>query len=1224
MNQKQHNELLRELSSLPPHEGQLPQFSGVGLSGIRNKLNPEKYDVDYSDISQEIQRKIEFENEFYEDEDELHDAVYYPEEYQDTEITLRRTIRFEDVYEYSQPDEDLFDNRASDRSNNAFTKLRQQYGSVSRFEDFGDAEQQFNGASNIVYDSATFKGGTFNSVEFEDPRSGTESFLYGNQNSGYDEEDGLNGVSRVFVTNFLEDLTIPLNRVLVGMYEEDELRTTRQHNEVTSMLSNILRANLEGNESGESSFLTGLKFQYDLFMRHPIWNSLVAIQRYLISPAFKLIGGLLFGFSKKSSVEEKILKAIEKQTEFQMKGEVGGRGIMDRFMDRGILGTAIAAATSPLLKTLGVSRDNAQQREDARSRGDLVNSSLSGWLSDRLSKRDITTRGRNGNGDNSNSGFDFSSIVTELNQIGFNIDLLTINSNSMVESLHTIVDLMQRQVAEDEANPKLIDHSLNRDSKIVNINSLDFMQVGMLGALFIGDADISFSAKIMNSISQSFQDAMSLASHTFEGSAIDLSDLHDMSGNVRSNESNTTPSLESVLQSIGANNSSTFGNDPRNNNSKPQNIIATLSKIDEENAIPIRHDELISLIHKNMELDKIGTRNQDTVWEEERSHRDSDNGVMGDILKYTKKTAKETEKTRKQGVLRMLLGMAGSVISGIGGAIGGLASGIGTVALAVGTSAAGIIAAIWASARAGGINGLKDLITRRGGGKNKGPTAKPTKTKTPKAPSSALNKVGKVGGVLGVGLAGMEAHSIWSDDETSTTDKLNSTTEMAGGLAGGWAGFKAGAAVGGVAGAGFLGIGAIPGAIAGGIAGGIGGSLIGRGIGGAIGDGVFGETDADLAKKQLKELKGFDEYKSLSHSKRKLVDESFLNANAEDRKTIAREVMSTPQKASLLDHPLASMLGFGGNKGTDESNRNERVNTSLERVEGERPNKKLSDHPIASMFGFGLSMPNGDNSENKGVAQTRPSLTQPENLAATRVSENPTYLSAGFFGSNEDIGRSKWGVRDEPINSIGAGNSNVSGDDSNGSITSNTNRNLISLGNPNGYDFAAEEAEIRAMMAGSGLGYNMEDLKGLDTMGVIDATLEMGKGISERGMNLPRDLNSTETSNRLEQLGSDITNSIKSMSMKLSETFTTITGSAGEMDSITAIQNSKMSMDLQSSISDSTLNMSEASEAGNKFLKSIEKTLTDMLNLQKSKLNEEPAEDNSGIMNSIKSFITGD
>lgn len=203
--------------------------------------------------------------------------------------------------------------------------------------------------------------------------------------------------SNVYTVQIFEPmrtLVMPMFHLLEGLQLEEQAAANQRHHESVIQMGQLMNTIQESSSRFQFTFLESMQFQYRMFMRHPIWNSITRLLDPTKSPVFRTLTGLLFGFKEEKSVDEKILDAIKQQTEFLRTGEIGpSRGALGRFFQQGairsILGGVLNAYT-------GIGRGAAQEREDQRARGEDVAGGLRGLLTDRMfgGSPDIVRRGR--------------------------------------------------------------------------------------------------------------------------------------------------------------------------------------------------------------------------------------------------------------------------------------------------------------------------------------------------------------------------------------------------------------------------------------------------------------------------------------------------------------------------------------------------------------------------------------------------------------------------------------------------------------------------------------------------------------------------------------------------------------------------------------------------------------------------------------------------------------
>lgn len=213
-------------------------------------------------------------------------------------------------------------------------------------------------------------------------------------------EELKSNVYHVRLRNAMNDVVIPLYQRLELLQLENQLYNNKLHHENTLYYNAIVEAIHSSTEGVKDGFISSMILQYKMFMRHPIWNTVKAIGKNVVAPIMKGAMGLMFGFKKEESIQKKTLEAIKRQTEFLMKGEIEpSRGFFGRLVQGGLVG-AVGRGLAGFY--LGADKDTAQKREDQRSRGEATSGGIMGKLSDLIYKKDITQRGRTGEGYRSN------------------------------------------------------------------------------------------------------------------------------------------------------------------------------------------------------------------------------------------------------------------------------------------------------------------------------------------------------------------------------------------------------------------------------------------------------------------------------------------------------------------------------------------------------------------------------------------------------------------------------------------------------------------------------------------------------------------------------------------------------------------------------------------------------------------------------------------------------
>jgi hypothetical protein len=199
---------------------------------------------------------------------------------------------------------------------------------------------------------------------------------------------------KVRITNALADLVEPLVSRLNISQEEIEAGDIRRHHEIGMYLDKILQAVDNLDKSADSN--RGWYLATKDFFRHPELYIGRAVVKGIVA-TFKFGFGALFGFKKEKSDTDRIVDAIEKQTEWHMTNSVDqSRGFFERLKAQGVLGMGVRGIANLGLRVAGVDKKKAQAQEDARASGEAVPRSVRGVLSDIIYKSDITKKGRLG------------------------------------------------------------------------------------------------------------------------------------------------------------------------------------------------------------------------------------------------------------------------------------------------------------------------------------------------------------------------------------------------------------------------------------------------------------------------------------------------------------------------------------------------------------------------------------------------------------------------------------------------------------------------------------------------------------------------------------------------------------------------------------------------------------------------------------------------------------
>lgn len=208
-----------------------------------------------------------------------------------------------------------------------------------------------------------------------------------------------NTTIKVKLLNAMADLIYPLSeRINAVALEIDAKNNLRQH-ETSMYLDRLLKAvdGLNGRQDANRGFYLAAKE----FFRNPFLSIGRGIAN-LITASIKFGIGALFGFGDKKTDTDRIVDAINRQTEWHMTNQIDqSKGFFQRLKEQGVLGMSVRGVANAALRTIGVDKTRAQTIEDQRSQGIEVQSNgffdkLKDSLSSRIYGDDITKKGRLG------------------------------------------------------------------------------------------------------------------------------------------------------------------------------------------------------------------------------------------------------------------------------------------------------------------------------------------------------------------------------------------------------------------------------------------------------------------------------------------------------------------------------------------------------------------------------------------------------------------------------------------------------------------------------------------------------------------------------------------------------------------------------------------------------------------------------------------------------------
>lgn len=658
-----------------------------------------------------------------------------------------------------------------------------------------------------------------------------------------EDDDRIGGYPIIQIVNLREDVTDPLIQELRELSQISLEFESKQGIAQARMIETLIKvtASAAGNSAAYQKALEANS--------HPVAKSLRKLNRLVITPTLKLASNVLFGFEREKSTEQKILTAVEKQTEFMMRGEVRGRGFFERMYERGVVGSVVGGVANQL----GL-RHAAQTREDKRARGEEVDerwytvNGIIGNFIDMASDKDITRRGYNGFGNQQYKEADKSQLqkVSEY------------TSNKMVDYL---IEKYQKELRDSvgfESVPENTIHDVkNADPTSADVESeakaskdfiLDSMTIAMVKNLVI-ESPITFTGEIDGELSKLKIETI-ISSKDMESANSISNDLNSFSPNW------IIPETDAVFEQSNGYGKEEYGNPYKDQAQEIYDQFSDPNRDKEESdswqnihsmdrGIESIRDEYLE---KSIELTKEHRRKSDEFAQIIERFNSVTIGELNDISKYTKTTAKETEKVRRQGFLRMLMGFGSAVVSGIGNVISTVAS--------VGASIVAAITALGAGKK------LLDVIGDRRRRKRRPPRSKDVPPNKRTAPNSrGMPKLNVKGaGLVGAGLTAFGVHQVLNDEDLSFKEKSEEVGGLVGSTGGGLMGASGGAKLGATIGTFFgPGVGTLVGGAAGSLLGGILGAIVGDTAGSAVGSAVgstgefFGADKAQLEDQDIKD-----------------------------------------------------------------------------------------------------------------------------------------------------------------------------------------------------------------------------------------------------------------------------------------------------------------------------------------------------------------------------------
>lgn len=178
----------------------------------------------------------------------------------------------------------------------------------------------------------------------------------------------------VYMENALRDIVIPLAERLELLSLEERLANLKNHQESTFYQQEIVSA-IDGlkKDIGDS-FVRRMILEYRQFQRNPVWSTLRAIDKLVVSPVTSLAKTLTFGFKKDKTDGDRIVEVLTEIKNYLMLGQVYKKPEWwDRLLRGGAIGSTIEAVGGGVLDLAGMGRKAAQRAEIKAQQGIQLN-----------------------------------------------------------------------------------------------------------------------------------------------------------------------------------------------------------------------------------------------------------------------------------------------------------------------------------------------------------------------------------------------------------------------------------------------------------------------------------------------------------------------------------------------------------------------------------------------------------------------------------------------------------------------------------------------------------------------------------------------------------------------------------------------------------------------------------------------------------------------------------
>lgn len=289
----------------------------------------------------------------------------------------------------------------------------------------------------------------------------------------------------VSVTNALTDIVDPLiyQSELNSIEEREQSLLIAQ---TQNRLLHRINTNLINIRGAQENLFGRLVRDIREIRDNPAWFAMTMLERSLSAGA-GLIGSLLFGSRKQEDGYDRIVTSIKEQTEFQMTGQIDRQqSLFERFIDKGLVGGAVATAFDKTTNVLGIGREAARERTINQAQG-IEDKSIGGKIAGALfgseyAVGNILTQ----NDQYQDNSTDLLGMIekntrniyeSNLMSLGFEGQLMRYQE-TLLESSNTLIDITE---ANTEHNKKSLAEQI-RTRRLMQLKAL----LGFIGKMSMG------------------------------------------------------------------------------------------------------------------------------------------------------------------------------------------------------------------------------------------------------------------------------------------------------------------------------------------------------------------------------------------------------------------------------------------------------------------------------------------------------------------------------------------------------------------------------------------------------------------------------------------------------------------------------------------------------------------------------------------------------------------